>query len=91
MDPLVYSAQFLGYIIGPSLREKKVALIEDINTIQLVLSKKALTAEQFFTFLNYELSELTKIVEDQAEVLKRKHIIDQAIKDSFNPLTDTDF
>lgn len=85
MDPLVYSAQFLGYIIGPSLREKKVALIEDINTIQLVLSKKALTAEQFFTFLNCELSKLTKIVEDQAEVLKRKHIIDQAIKDSFNP------
>lgn len=75
MDPLVYSAQALGYILGPKPLEDwqkaKVKVIEDINTIQLKLKKGSLTPKQFDDFWDGPLHNLTTIINDQASLLHK--------------------
>ncbi len=76
MDPLVYSATFLGYILGVKPLEEsqkaKVRVIEDLNTIQIRLGKKELTPKQFDQFWDAPFEDLVKIVADQASLLLTK-------------------
>lgn len=69
MDPFVYAAQQLGYILGPSVSEKKGRIIQDINTIQLKLGKGCVDAEQFEQLMNCSLTALEKFINDQASLL----------------------
>lgn len=73
MDPLVYCAQTLGYILGlaPLNEEKKkrVLMIEDINTIQKKLGKGALSPKQFDQFWDAPLDHLTQIINDNSSLL----------------------
>lgn len=76
MNPLTYSAKVLGYTVNPNpeqiLKDKKINLIYDINTIQMALNKPALTWEQFVELYdNTSLLVLTQMVNDQASLLSR--------------------
>jgi len=70
---MTYSAQFLGYIVSPSEKEKefahRVALINDINTIQLALKKGNISVEQFDYMWDQPIPVLSRIIMDQSFIL----------------------
>ena len=69
MDPLVYAAQTLGYILGPSVSQRKGAIIQDINTIQLKLGKGPVNLKQFEYLMEQPLNMLEQFINDQASLL----------------------
>ncbi len=70
---MTYSAQFLGYIVSPSEKEKefahRAALINDINTIQLALKRGTIDVEQFDMLWDQPIFILIKLVQDQSSLL----------------------
>ena len=70
---MTYSAQFLGYIVSPSEKEKefahRVALINDINTIQLALKKEKMNTQQFDYMWDQPTDILIRYVHDQSSLL----------------------
>ncbi len=69
MDPLTYSVRHLGYILGPSESQRKGAVIQDINTIQLRLGKGPVGLKQFEELMKCSLRELENFINDQANLL----------------------
>ena len=69
MDPLVYAAQTLGYILGPSVSQRKGAIIQDINTIQLKLGKGPVDLKQFEMLMQQPLAMLERFINDQSSLL----------------------
>ena len=69
MDPLTYSVQQLGYILGPSVSQRKGQIIQDINTIQLKLGKGPVDLEQFEKLMRCSLNDLEIFINDQASLL----------------------
>ena len=76
MDPLTYSATFLGYILGvkplEEWQKRKVKVIEDLNIIQQRLGKGALTPEQFDYFWDAPLEEMLLITIDHSNLLLKQ-------------------
>ena len=69
MDPLVYAANRLGYILGPSEAERKGTIIQDINTIQMKLGKGPVDLNQFESLMQCTLADLERFINDQASLL----------------------
>ncbi len=68
---LVYNPQSLCYEVLPTVAERKIAIISDINKIQYILSKEVLSFKQFDAFMNMSIDQLAAIVASNAEVLRR--------------------
>lgn len=71
METIFYNPQGLRYEVPPTMAQRKAALIQDINTIQLALTKKPIDGMQFDYLESLEIDKLTEIVNDQAELLAR--------------------
>lgn len=69
MDPLVYSVQQLGYLLGPTESQKKGAIIQDINTIQMKLGKGPVDMNQFESLMQCTLADLERFINDQSSLL----------------------
>ncbi len=73
MDPLQYSVEVLGYILGPKPlspeQKQRVRIIEDVNTIQLKLGKRELSPKQFDFLYDAPLNELTNFLNEQSSLL----------------------
>lgn len=68
---LVYNPAALWYEVPISEREHKSLLIADINTIQVYLNKGCVDEKQFEQLMQLPVSDLRKMIDDQAEALAR--------------------
>jgi hypothetical protein len=71
---LLYAANMLRYVVLPSLSEKKAAIIHDINIIQQHLGKGPIDPDQFETLMSADLTDLQRVVNDQASALERARL-----------------
>lgn len=75
---MTYSPEHLGYIIHPSAKDlefqHRVALINDINTIQLALKKEKMNTEQFDYMWDQPTEILVRFVQDQSSLLSPHYL-----------------
>lgn len=69
--PLHYNPAIGNYQVGPSESERKGAIIQDINTIQISLGKEPVGPSQFEELMRCSLGKLQEFINDQAELLRR--------------------
>lgn len=69
--PLRYNPSVGEYQVGPTEAEKKGAIIQDINTIQMSLGKEPVGISQFEELMRCSLGKLQEFINDQAELLRR--------------------
>ena len=69
--PLHYNPSVGEYQVGPTEAERKGAIIQDINTIQMSLGKGPVDEVQFEALMNCGLGKLQEFINDQAEALRR--------------------
>lgn len=69
--PLHYNPSVGNYSVGPTEDQRKVAIIQDINTVQISLGKGPVDEFQFEALMNCSLGKLQEFINDQAEALRR--------------------